>query len=529
MAPASNSRRKRTQRASTVPANGAIKARARPERLDASRVMAPRRSRGSAHVPITVRVNDTPQAVRHLRRAAIAACGLVVFVSLLVLVGGWVFGRIELRSIVPGTVGMKALTAIGLLTASLSLLATLQPHAHRRLVAAQRGLALFTLLLGALVLGEHVFGWRLGIDELLFVDHVGRAAGSAHPGRFAPTTAINLMLLGAALLAIDREPRHGWRRSELLVLPAALVAFMSIIGYTYGIPAFYGPASAAKMALNTATSFLVVAIGVVLARPHGHVLRLATTDDPGGVMMRRLGPVAVVLPLLLGWLRLKAGDHGIFTNRVGTWWLTAATIGCFLALIWRVGSRLSAADRDQCALRRELERLANHDGLTDLYNRHRFDEELRRALAAAERYGRPASLLILDLDRMKAVNDELGHHVGDAMLRAVADILRAELRRTDIAARMGGDEFGILLSETEPDAAAVLAERILSAIRAFRAPSEDGRADAWTTASIGIARLDGAAPIERALARADDAMYEAKRAGGDRFAVADSSIELAPG
>jgi diguanylate cyclase (GGDEF)-like protein len=474
-------------------------------------------------------VRETPQAVRHLRHAALAGCWLVVVVGLVVLVGGWVFGRVELRNLVPGTVGMKALTAIGLLGASLSLLGALSEPRSPRLRVLQRGLALFTLTLGALVLSEYVFGWRLGIDELPFVDRTGRTAGIAHPGRFAPTTAINFVLIGAALLAIDREPRHGWRRSEVFVLPAALVALMSVIGYTYGIPAFYGPASAAKMALNTAACFLALAIAIVLARPHGHVLRLATTDDPGGVTMRRLGPLAILLPLLLGWLRLTAGDHGVFTDRVGTWWLTAATVGCFLALIWRLASRLSAADRDQRALRLELERLANHDGLTDLYNRHRFDEELTRTIGAVHRYGRPASVLILDLDRMKAVNDELGHRVGDAMLRAVADVLRTELRNTDIAARMGGDEFGVLLAETEPDQAAVLAERVLGEIRASRVPAGDGRPDAWTTASIGIARLDGEAPVERALAHADDAMYAAKRAGGDRCAVSGAGVEVAAG
>ncbi len=72
-------------------------------------------------------------------------------------------------------------------------------------------------MLGSLVLSEYVFGWRLGIDELLFVDHAGRAAGIAYPGRFAPTTAINLMLAGAALLALERRPRHGWRPAEALV------------------------------------------------------------------------------------------------------------------------------------------------------------------------------------------------------------------------------------------------------------------------------------------------------------------------
>ncbi|HEX4345281.1 MAG TPA: GGDEF domain-containing protein [Solirubrobacteraceae bacterium] len=472
-------------------------------------------------------MRETPSAVVHLRRSTAAACWLTVLTGIVVLVGGWVFGDVALRNIIPGTVGMKALTAIGLLCASLSLLAATRTPGGRGLRMAHRGLALATLVLGALVLAEFAFGWRLGIDELLFVDHAGRAAGVPHPGRFAPTTAIDFVLVGAALLALDRAPRHGWRRSEVLVLPAAFVAFMSIIGYTYGIPAFYGPASAAKMALNTAACFLALGIAIVLARPHGHVLRLATTDDPGGIMMRRLGPLAVGVPLLLGWMRLTAGDAGVFTQRVGTWWLTAATIACFLVLIWRVAARLSAADRDRRALEDQLVRLANHDGLTDLFNRHHFDGVLEREHAMVRRYGRRASLLVLDLDRMKAVNDELGHRVGDAMLHAVADVLRRQLRAGDVAARMGGDEFAVLLPETEPADAAPLAVRILAEIRACRIPADDLVSAGWTTASIGIAAVVADEPVQRALGNADGAMYAAKRAGGDRLAVAGEERLLA--
>jgi diguanylate cyclase (GGDEF)-like protein len=454
-----------------------------------------------------------------------AACGFVVLTSAVVLVGGWILGHSGLRNIVPGTVAMKALTAVGLLCASLSLVAVLAPPAGPARRRIHRGLALVPLLLGTLVLGEYVFGWRLGIDELLFVDHVGRAAGIAYPGRFAPTTAVSFILIAAALLMLDRPPRHGWRAAEVLALPAALVACMSIIGYMYGIPAFYGPASAAKMALNTALCFLALGAAIVLARPHGHVLRLATTDDPGGVMMRRLGPVAIVVPLTLGWMRLAAGDAGVFTDRVGTWWLTAATIACFVALIWRVAARLSAADADRRALQAQLERLAHHDSLTDLFNRHHFGGELVRAADVVRRYGRDATLMILDLDRMKPVNDEHGHRCGDALLCAVADVLRRELRASDVAARMGGDEFAVLLPETDTAAATTVAQRVLEHIRACRVPSHDGALPAWTTGSIGIAALHPAAS-DRALADADTAMYAAKRAGGDRFAIHSDSLSL---
>ncbi len=462
--------------------------------------------------------SETPALARFVR----LACLFVALTSAVVFVGGWMLGRVELRNIVPGSVGMRALTAIGLLCAALSLLTALSVAHGRGRRWAQAGLALVPLALGLVVLAEYALHWNAGIDELLFVDHLGRAKGIAHPGRFAPTTAANFVLVGAALLALDARPRRGWRPAELLVLPAVLVACMSIIGYTYEIPAFYGPASAAKMTLNTAVCFLALGLAITLARPHGHVLRLATTDDPGAIMLRRLGPLAVGLPLLLGWMRLAAGDAGVFTDRVGTWWLTAATIVCFVALIWRVASRLSAADGDRRALQEQLVRLAAYDGLTDLFNRHRFDQELARALLIMRRYGRPASVLIIDLDRMKAVNDELGHRVGDQILRAVADVLRREVRASDVAGRMGGDEFAVLLPETSPEGASLLAERIVREIRACRIARDDGGDAAWTTVSIGVAALDADETAARALTNADAAMYEAKRAGGDRFALSSA-------
>jgi len=108
----------------------------------------------------------------------------------------------------------------------------------------------------------------------------------------------------------------------------------------------------------------------------------------------------------------------------------------------------------------------------------------------------------------------------------VAHILRSELRASDVPARIGGDEFAVLLPETDTAAATAVARRLLEQIRACRIPSGDGALPAWTTASIGIAALHAAAS-DRALADADAAMYAAKRAGGDRFAVDGDSLALA--
>ena len=129
--------------------------------------------------------------------------------------------------------------------------------------------------------------------------------------------------------------------------------------------------------------------------------------------------------------------------------------------------------------------LATRDQMTGLFNGHRFEEELSRFLARGRRYGGSGALLIFDLDRMKAVNDNLGHLADDQMLRAVAAAMSARLRESDTVGRLGGDEFAILLLDLDEAVAARLANDLLERVRAIHVDTPSGRG--WTTASVGIA------------------------------------------
>lgn len=175
------------------------------------------------------------------------------------------------------------------------------------------------------------------------------------------------------------------------------------------------------------------------------------------------------------------------------------------------------------ALEQELERLSQHDSLTGLFNRRRFEEELRRQLAYTRRYGDGGALLMMDLDRFKQINDELGHAAGDEALRHVAELLSDNLRASDTVARdvdptvarLGGDEFVALLPEADAAGAEAVAERLAIAI-GETALEVDGR-EIELRVSIGVATFDGdGIPAEQELlAAADRAMYLAKASGGD--------------
>ena len=171
-----------------------------------------------------------------------------------------------------------------------------------------------------------------------------------------------------------------------------------------------------------------------------------------------------------------------------------------------------------------LQHLADHDALTGLFNRRRFEQELDRSLAHSTRYGSRGALLLLDLDGFKYINDALGHSVGDELILRVGAVLKGTLRETDIVARLGGDEFAAILPEADAATAAVVAEKILSAIRRQGSVTTAEQREARVTTSIGLTVFDGIRGLtaEDLFVEADIAMYEAKDAGRDGVKVFSS-------
>ena len=172
--------------------------------------------------------------------------------------------------------------------------------------------------------------------------------------------------------------------------------------------------------------------------------------------------------------------------------------------------------RSLLATTSELRHLADHDALTGLPNRRRFEQELARHLAHVRRYGPEGATLVLDLDCFKPVNDTFGHAAGDRLLARVAYVLRERLRTTDVVARLGGDEFAILLPRVDAAGAGAVARSLVETVRA-QALTADAHG---VTISIGVIAFDERAPAvpEDILAAADIAMYDAKAAGGDGWA-----------
>lgn len=226
-------------------------------------------------------------------------------------------------------------------------------------------------------------------------------------------------------------------------------------------------------------------------------------------------PVAAVA--LPGLFRLQAYEAGI-----GEVFDIATPLEEFTARLRLLLQRKSRVDQ----LRQEKEhlgRLALTDSLTGLYNRAYFEASLEIELARSIRSGQPCSLLLLDLDHFKNINDTWGHSVGDSVLQAVAGALRESLRRADVLCRFGGEEFALILPGTDAPAAFALAERLRGRVSGLTVTPPLG--EARISASIGISSVGERTDVQPRglIEEADCALYRGKRRGRNRTEIFSGS------
>jgi diguanylate cyclase (GGDEF)-like protein len=187
-----------------------------------------------------------------------------------------------------------------------------------------------------------------------------------------------------------------------------------------------------------------------------------------------------------------------------------------LQVVDQLGRILSMAIRN-CRLFREVQSQAHTDALTRLGNYRAFHETLRSEMHRSERYGRPLTLIMIDLDSFKSLNDEFGHQAGDAALAEMGRVVRESLRREDFAARYGGDEIAVILPETKSRGALMVVQRLLAAVRARKFVHEERVLP--VSISAGVASFQPGMSVTQLVGSADEALYRAKQGGRDRYAV----------
>ncbi|MFT3858806.1 MAG: diguanylate cyclase [Aquabacterium sp.] len=327
---------------------------------------------------------------------------------------------------------------------------------------------------------------------------IGPASGAIVPqghGIFAWSDGERYLTATARVNHPDERTRLGWtvvvRQPEALALNAA------------------SQASRTMLAMGLICSLLVMALAWGFAGDVSRPLRRLTEAAArirGGELSANLPEVAGSRELRDLSLSLREMTQSMQQSQKD---LAQANLG----LEEKVRERTRELERANA----ELAHLARKDGLTGLYNRRAADDRMDEECARHQRYGQAFSLLLLDIDHFKRINDSFGHAVGDEALRHVAHCLTALCRDADFVARFGGEEFLVLLPQTHLEGAVQAGEKLRLAIAALDVPQVG-----HVTVSIGAAELSGGMPtsLRDLLKRADDALYEAKAGGRNRVVAA---------
>ena len=207
---------------------------------------------------------------------------------------------------------------------------------------------------------------------------------------------------------------------------------------------------------------------------------------------------------------------------------SGSALGVVLVSVSFIGGNISALRRDLASSRKKLQaylekiqEMALHDDLTGFYNRRHLMELIENEHNRSERTGSVFSLAMMDLDKFKNVNDTFGHQAGDDVLITFSNIIRNVLRKTDFCGRYGGEEFLIVLTQTDLQEAKIFADRIRSCVEECLVLNMRSGHKSSVTVSIGLAEHLKNEGIDRTISRADEAMYKAKKNGRNRVEVSE--------
>jgi diguanylate cyclase (GGDEF)-like protein len=396
----------------------------------------------------------------------------------------------------PGWDLMKSNSALLAVASALSLTLS-QPRRTKGMILASRLLAVFVGVMAVAVLVEYGFNVSLHLDTLLPNNHVGPT-----PGRMSPQTAGYFTLLATVMFFLRRRKGLLAGCADILACGLCVVALINLSGFLYGALHLYGISATNQVSPQTMVCLVLLTFVAFGRRAEYGAFGILLGTGIGSKIARIAFPIALFLPFALEAGRAGAVRIGLLGVEYATAITTSLAVllafGLILILAWRIDD-----------LEREIRELSLRDELTQVYNRRGFYLLAEQALSVAQRSRAPFSVLFVDLDNLKGINDTFGHEVGSAFIREVAELLLNHVRKTDVVGRLGGDEFAIAGQSSE-EAMRHVAQRLEQAAR--RMNDQPPRKHDFSF-SIGHVTSDETKmeSLEELLRRADGAMYEAKR------------------
>ncbi len=288
--------------------------------------------------------------------------GALTFVLGAAVMLGYVIQNQALKSVFPGLVAMNPLTAIATMTGGVALMVLQVAKRDSLGFRIGRFLAVMTASIGGLKLAGIISGSDILIDHLLFSSQLNDIV-TGYQNRMAPNTALNFLLIGTSI-ALSYDGKFV-RSAQRLASATFFIAFLAVIGYAYGARSLTGVAGFIPIALNTAVGFIMLALGVLCANPKRGLMEIITGNDAGGAVARRLLPIAILAPALLGFLFRSTGvDAGPSSDELRLSLVVVGNIVVFSILIWRVAHDLHLADK---ARQIAVENLRKEKALNEAY------------------------------------------------------------------------------------------------------------------------------------------------------------------
>ena len=294
------------------------------------------------------RASPKPGVLRTLQLQRLST-RMSIFIAVLgtLVIVGWFFDIPILQSVLPGLPTMKFNTALLFVLLGLAAVSTdTRPR-------FSQFCAVVVIVIAVLTLAEYAFGWNAGIDEWLIRDNATRLIGGNFPGRMSVITAIDFACLGMSLLTLKRQQVAA----QIFVLLALALAFLAFTGYIYNSDSLASIFAFSTMALHTAVAFIVSALSILFIQTDTWLIQMVFNDRTSGIIIRKLLPVAVFVPLLVGWLRLQGQAAGLFPIEFGSALTAIVHIGIFLGVVAWMAFYLDRIDRERMNAEAEQKRI----------------------------------------------------------------------------------------------------------------------------------------------------------------------------
>lgn len=342
-----------------------------------------------------------------------------------------------------------------------------------------------------------------------FLSDVLRELQTGKSNYMGVNTALMLLFISSSIVAYNFKK---YVFSQMIATVAIAMPLITILGYTYGLTKFYG-----QMSLFTATAGFALSVATVALTADKGLVHALLSPHIGGKVARFQFVTGYIFPVVIGYFIVKltvapqGSLFGVFV--VGVCWFIMIMVGISALVVEKVDHKRRLDEE-------KLHQAATTDSLTGLFNRRVFFDAANHEMARLKRSGTSLSVLMLDVDFFKKINDKAGHAIGDQVLIQLSQMLKSSLREVDIIARVGGEEFAIILPDTSQEGAQRVAENLRRNVEKIVVAN-------WTpiygpvTISIGVAKVETNTQqaFDDILANADKALYQSKANGRNQVSL----------